>query len=210
MMILAATETPRHGWGNTVAMLVAAVVIWAIWRADLYYRQRWGSDAVDHSPTEPAPLPAPETRRSGASRLTSHGETDEPYEIEIAPGVKVGYEPPGWRERAAHVFRTGHSMPRELPEEIVDDDEPVGPGDPLAYAYAFDDDAPVDEVPDDEPVEPPAVRITAEEYARRRLAEGHEKAAVVAALAEHYGTKRATAYRLIDRVQGGAPGSRAA
>jgi len=183
ILATAAAETPK-GWGGQLGILAGLVGIYLVWRIDLWWRQHHGEGA-DHSPTEPAPLPAPETRRSVASRLTSHDETP-PRKTDVNEWWGgISYEPDGTGRRV-------YKRPAAYGEE------PFGDELDLALEIVSDNDA---EVPDDEPVDEPAVaevpvQETASEYAARCLGLGHEKAAVVKALREHYGLSRAQAYRV--------------
>jgi hypothetical protein len=199
MTILALTtgETPR-GFAGHWGILAGLFVIYLVWRIDLEIRKRRG-EVDDPSPAEPA-APAPrETSRSRASRLTSHRETPPRETVDSQWWGAISYEPDGSARRVyKRPVAYGEESPGAEIDIITDDDD--GTDDQFVTPDDFDEDLGRDLDDDDMSRESP------EEYARRCIAEGVEKKAIVKALKEHYGTSRATGYRLVDRV---APDSKA-
>lgn len=192
-MIIAAAAEVHRGWGNTFGILAAVVGSWAVYRVDLYLKER-RERLGDPSPTPGgAPLPRETPQVGGVSSHVSPDETPaKPGKVDWWGAVTR--MPDGtirrvWRN-ARHVTRTG-----ELPQAY---------GDEPAVAEVDDDDE-IDLALGDGPAgheTPPEVAVsvrreTREEYVARCIAAGIPKADIAAALQQHYGLSRATAYRLL-------------
>lgn len=173
---------PAKGWAGPWALFVAAVFCYLVWRADKYYRARWGGGATP-SPTVTTPPPPGETVQVRA--VSSQVSPDEtPVEankthwygsIERVRGeIKRVYR------GAQHVARTGDSPP---PDDEVPDDEV---------------DLPLEDVSDETQEQGETALESREEYIVRCLAAGVGKPQLVAALQEHYGRSRAQAYRDVE------------
>ncbi len=182
MLILA--DPDRYiGSGNTIAMFVAAGICYGLWRAAVWYQDRYG----DHSPTSTTPPPPREIGSSAPSRLTSHpNETPTPGEEKPWYG-EVVRDAKGIGRRvyktAAHIAKTGESPD---PETDIPLDDPDADG----------------SVPDD-PRVVGSRRETREEYAAWLLAKRVQVADVVRALETHYGVSRPTAYRVVKECREG-------
>jgi hypothetical protein len=114
-MLLAAADAANQGWANTLGMLAAGVIIYAIWHVDRRITaNREGEE--DHSPTPPW------ARRSGVTP----GETDEPDPDD------TDFDTPddtGWWGRRIRLADGSTLVRREhADEEDVDepDDEDLG------------------------------------------------------------------------------------
>lgn len=192
---------PAKGPGGTWGLLVAAVICYLIFRVDRWRQQRRGG--VEGAPP-PADVPRP--------RHAAAGEPDtlEPPLVDDAPEVLPWYGritqgvDGAWR-RARHVAATGESSPRPAPRPPAGEVKPYVPPARVEPDDGFDAVLADDPLADDAfvKVEAPGLRPeTAERYAARCLHKGVPKPAIVAGLAEHYAMPRATAYRLLGRLDG--------
>lgn len=209
MLTIADVADPAVPPTHLYFLLAGAVICVLWWRFDPK-RDRSGESKPNPSPTEPVAPPRPRDAqvRAVSSHVSPDAGADETGGAEgwwgriVRDGRGVGRRVYG---TAKTIAGTGAApLPETAPPLVVGevpDDE--GPDTEIDLALDVPDD---DVVPDVVPGVVPGAyhevrpkgyvgRESREEYIARCLTSGAEKAAIAAAVQEHYGVSRAQAYR---------------